>query len=298
MKRTKRIATLILMTTFVISSFSVSASAASKKYSLPTGIKVYEHSEKSGDAKRGYPTGDWVRCGAIKIKYNKKGDPVRYSGESGYRKGDLKITYQYRDGKYRKKVINNRIDHYKITFSYNKKGHLIKTKNLYTDGAVKVRTNKKGWVQYYYDDWMIEDSGPIHFQYYKNGSPKKMKHPTGVVKFNKNGLMKSYVSTWDFEAELSGTTYAATQFLKYSYKYDKKGRVKSLIVKEKIRFHDYGPNSEYKDSKWHTMKKALFSYSKKHKTSHQRKWAVMIASSVGLPSPYDIASLPYGGFEF
>ena len=119
----------------------------------------------------------------------------------------------------------------------------------------------------------------------------------GEVKFSKKGLMKSAVNKWDFEAELYGETYAATQFLKYEYKYDKKGRVKTVIVKEKIRFLDINEAGDYKDSPWHSYRKIVFSYSKSRKTSHQRKWAAMIASGDEIPAPYNAASLPYVPME-
>ena len=300
MKSAKRVMTLLIMVVFAFSAMSGFAGAASKKYSMPTGFKTYCRDQNTGDETRGYSTGKWVNDRIVKIKYNKKCDPIRWKGDLS-RDENYKISNSYKNGKFKKKVVTyvSNDSTSKTTYFYNKKGHLYKVK--YSDGSQsetdKIQTNKKGWVTKCFDGGYYEDAGKISIKYYKNGSPKKMKNQMGEVKFNKNGLIKSSFNKWDFEAEIEGVTYEAVQFLKYSYKYDKKGRVKTVIVKEKIRFLDYNDAGDYKDSPWHKYKKIVFSYSKSKKTDHQRKWAAMIASGIGIPSPYDAASLPYLPWE-
>lgn len=248
MNKTRRIVTLIIMTAFVISTFSISASAASKKYALPTSAKVYRYDDG---------TGKWDHYRTVKIKYNKKGDPIRY--------GESKISYKYRGNKRKKVTINTPAPDYggKIILYYNKKGRLYKTSE---DGTIS--TNKKGWVtKERYGE------GKMSFKYYGNGSPKKISSNDGYMKFNKKGLPTS--SKMEYQED---TIYSS-----FSYKYDKKGRIKQLV------YRTYGDKFKVK-----------YSYSKKIKTKHQRKWAVIITNALGgagsiAPAlyPYYMASLPY-----
>lgn len=247
MKNGKRVLTILLLTAFALMSMSAAASAASKKYALPSSAKVYVYSNGKVD--------DTIK---LIIKYNKKGDPVRY--------GDSKISYKYKGKKRQKVTIYTPDEDYggKIVLSY-KNGKLYKTSE---DG--KISLNKKGWVKR-----SRYGKSKITVKYYKNGSPKLIKCDGEVVKFNKKGLPVR-----------SKTVYSSSWIRhKYFYSYDKKGRVKTIAIKEKVD-----------DDPWAKEAKVKFSYAKKRTTTNQRKWAVIISNAAGGVynlGPYYFASLPY-----
>lgn len=252
MRSSARLMGILILVAFVVVSLPVTVSAASKKYALPTSAKIYEDYDH---------TGSWTYANTMKIKYNKKGDPVRY--------GSNTISYKYKGKKRKKMVVNTPDDEDyggKIVIYYNKNGHVYKTSQ---DGKVSV--NKKGWIN-------RERYGAKHkmsFKYYKNGSPKLIKVSGEYTKFNKKGLPTLTKLPYSGEVIYS----------KFLYSYDKKGRVKTLILKKK-----------YEGESWKKELKVVFSYSKKRNTSHQRKWAVIISNTAGGAfslGPYYFASLPY-----
>lgn len=224
-KKRLRIASLAVCMTMVMGTFAAAPAMAKTELTL---VKSQTHYYKDGKK--------WKKSvEKTSYKYNKRKDPIKMKGVSFMGQPfTTKLKWTYKKGK-RAKMVEVPIyksskkskmkahygDREEFTYKKNRRVHL----NSYQEGKLnyseKYLYNKKGYIKGKY-------------KYHKNGLPKKISNITlAIVKDHIDGTYadKDDATYYCNKKGLITKIYngrAAKQAIKY--KYDKKGRVKELIL--------------------------------------------------------------------
>lgn len=244
MRSIKKHMALIMALFMVCAAFAPFAAQpvdAATKYDLPSKVTNYK-----------YKKGKWVKVSSSKLTYTKKGflKTVKHSDGT---KMSLKYSF-YKNGKLKRITCPG-----KESFRFNKKGFT--TRYCLSSGwtFAKYRNNGTDMTGY----WDSDEARWFKYSYlkYPNGKIHEMhirftnyEEPDIITTFDENGLLLE-----EYEYGYKTT---------YKYKFDKKGRVKSVAV-------------SYDDGKPSYTWKYVFSYSKAKKTKVRSRYTSLINTHAG-----------------
>ena len=261
---------VVLLSLIVFATSVVPASAASKKYYLPVTATTYvmpDYSDKNC-------SGEWVLYEKESYRYDSKGHVTSYKitgyTVEGANKGKKDYSFSesskwtYKKGKISKCVTSTSGTKTKEVRIYDKHGHLIKYKDKYNPKMTSARIsyNKKGWIRRSNDNF-----NDMKFTYHRNGMPKTI-NLTHLKSPDMEDLSnEKYNMTFNKKGLITSTRYQAyggygggfDSYTKYTYEYDKKGRVSVVYAADK------------KDGKYRTFRKTVYTYGKS-KTSDKRAY--------------------------
>ncbi len=252
---------LALSAVIVIPATESVNAASGKSYYLPQKATSYIWTDDG-----------WSKGYYYNFTYNSKGDIIKFKTDVGFT-GTTTIKWTYRkNGKPQKAVVRNRnYSDYTTTIKYNKSGKALSLSTFRAgDGEFRDVTwtkkyayNKKGYVYRIKSD--IESLRARYtIKYHSNGLPSTIKRGKVTAKYNKKGLLTEVI-------------YSNAKEL-YTYTYDSKGRIKSVI--------SYFINKEGEKNE---ETKTVYTYGKA-KTSNKKKYIALIGTTMWDESPIAAAT--------
>ena len=243
----------VLFTTFAVTDVQ----AASKKYELPATRTCYY-----------YYDGSWYKEMTIKYKYNKYGQTTKANNS--------KIVWKNKNKKPVKATFGKKKNYVYHVKNFSKKGRIVsasyckynsagKTESGFSDN-VKYKYNKKGWISKATE----KKTGTVmnyKYSFHKGGIPKKIKATVNgknenwnnTYSVSKKGLITNITSIYN--ESFYNDSYVDKY--RFSYSYDKKGRVKTIIIERML------------NGKWEKAYKTTYTY-KKYKTTNKKAYFTAI----------------------
>lgn len=253
------IAVTVLFSAVMLSGVETASAASKKTYYLPVKVTRYDKQDNS-----------WKMQHYEKYTYNSKGDVTKYQTDIGWFAGVSEVKWTYRKGKPVKAVVTSKKrPDYTTRLKFDSKGRVSQLMTVLplngkkTTCGMKYSYNKKG---YAYKISLINfntSKRSNSFAYHKNGMAKRI---------TQDGKYSYYFNNKGLVTESSGYTY--------KYAYDKKGRVKSVVLYT---------NENGKDVE---SRKLVFSYGKA-KTNDRMKYVSMMSKMTGVNKMGEVSGHPF-----